>query len=265
MKKYYASLLVFSFFLLECYSISTAQTPLAVADNNIAEKHMSPQLQANAGQWMKHSKGIRFLENKGQMTDMQGKAVNGLLFKASAGSADMYITTWGISYVFFKVETHDSYRASLQNKKNDKHPLHDDSLSGQYCRADMNLVGANIQPENIVREDESDDITDYYIGGLCPDGIKNVHTYGKITIKNIYPGIDWVLFSGKHGAEYDFIIHPGADPSQIKMKYKWADKPAPDPAHVTTNDLNGCPRPGARHDQRPEWLPPTRRTSRPTT
>ncbi len=225
MKKIYASLFIFSFFLLECYSIGTAQTPVEPAVNNNAGKHMSPQIQANAGHWMNHSKGIRFLENKGQMTDMQGNAVNGLLFKASAGSADMYITTWGISYVFFQVETHNSLRASLQNK-NEKHPLHDDSLSGQYCRADMNLVGANIQPENIVREDESEDITDYYIGGLCPDGIKNVHTYGKITIKNIYPGIDWVLFSGKHGVEYDFIIHPGADPSQIKMKYKWADKPA---------------------------------------
>jgi len=52
-----------------------------------------------------------------------------------------------------------------------------------------------------------------------------VHSYGKVTVKNIYPGIDWVLHTGKQGLKYDFVVHPGADPSLIKLKYKWTDTP----------------------------------------
>ena len=41
----------------------------------------------------------------------------------------------------------------------------------------------------------------------------NVQTWQKITIKSIYPGIDWVIYSDEEkGLKYDFVVHPGADP-----------------------------------------------------
>jgi len=179
-------------------------------------------LRAKATQWMSNTGGLRFLENKGQMMDMQRKPVPNVLYEASSRGMDVYVTTSGLSYVFVKLEKH---------KKNNSSPVqfkfkqNDDSIIETYCRADMQLVGADIRKENIVKEGESIDRTDYYYGGICPDGILGVHNYQKITIKNIYPGIDWVLHTGKKGLKYDFIVHPGADPSQIKLKYKWTDKP----------------------------------------
>jgi len=179
-------------------------------------------LKAEVSQWMSSNRSIRFLENKGQMADMQGKPINSLLFKASARGADMYITTSGLSYVFVKMEHHKKAEKSIVPNK-----LHadNDSITEQYCRADMELVGADIRKENIIKEGESYDRTDYYLGGICPDGIMNVHSYEKLTIKNIYPGIDWVLHTGPKGLKYDFIVHHGADPSLIRLKYKYADKP----------------------------------------
>lgn len=179
-------------------------------------------LRAKATQWMSNTGGLRFLENKGQMMDMQRKPVPNVLYEASSRGMDVYVTTSGLSYVFVKLEKH---------KKNNSSPVqfkfkqNDDSITETYCRADMQLVGADIRKENIIKEDESENRTDYYYGGICPDGILNVHSYEKVTIKNIYPGIDWVLHSEKNGLKYDFIVHPGADPSQIKLKYKWTDKP----------------------------------------
>jgi len=181
-------------------------------------------LHTKVSQWMRNTRGIRFLENKGQMMDMQRKAVNNVLFKAGAGGVDVYVTTEGLSYVFTKMEKHKKAGKSAMQNKFARHG-EDDSLTIQYCRADMELVGADIRKENIVKEGESENRTDYYYGDICPNGILGVHSYGKVTIKNIYPGIDWVLHTGKNGLKYDFVVHPGADPSLIRLKYKWTDKP----------------------------------------
>ena len=41
----------------------------------------------------------------------------------------------------------------------------------------------------------------------------------KIIYQNIYPNIDWVLYTQNQQMEYDFIIHPNANPADIKIKY----------------------------------------------
>lgn len=60
---------------------------------------------------------------------------------------------------------------------------------------------------------------DYHTYGLLPGKASG---YGKITYKDLYPGIDVVYHftdTDKPGFEYSIIVHPGADPSQISMKY----------------------------------------------
>ena len=116
--------------------------------------------------------------------------------------------------------------------------IHPDSYrdSGSFLqtyRIDMELVGANPHAE-IISEGKSEDFTNYY----QPDLIQT-HSYQKIIYKNIYPGIDWVIYLAKdieteeptndnstlkinHSKlfKYDFIVHPGADPALIRLKYK---------------------------------------------
>ena len=46
---------------------------------------------------------VRFAENNGQLTDMQGNLVPFVLFKASAPGLDLYVTDKGLTYSFFKV------------------------------------------------------------------------------------------------------------------------------------------------------------------
>ena len=83
----------------------------------------------------------------------------------------------------------------------------------------MELKNADIKKENIVTEKMSTDFSQYFFAH-CPQGISDVHTYEKITIREIYPNIDWVLYnSNDKGFKYDFILHPGADAKQIQMIY----------------------------------------------
>jgi hypothetical protein len=40
----------------------------------------------------------------------------------------------------------------------------------------------------------------------------------------VYPGIDVRYYTDKGSLKYDFIVHPGADPSDIVLRYSGADK-----------------------------------------
>jgi hypothetical protein len=203
------------YLLLFCFSLTAnAQNKPSIKTN--------PALTANVEQWMENSGNLRFLENKGQMADVNGKTDHNLLLKVSGNGMDVYITTKGISYVFTEVKEHEKKnKLSLDSEFN----VMNDSITMKYCRADMDLVGATISKENILKEGKSDDFENYYLS-QCPKGALNVHSYQKITIKNIYPDIDWELFTNSNtGIKYNFVVHPGADASQIKLKYKWTDQP----------------------------------------
>ena len=191
-----------------------------------------------------NSAAIGFTENKGQIADQNGKAVEGILFKLPGNGVDMYVTETGISYLFMKPEEKGVANQASQI---------------QFCRTDMVLQGASIKKENIITEFPKEGERNYFYAH-CPQGITGVKTFGKIIVKNIYPGIDCALYTsplpvqqagpprfdklsagslqrrgegsrtnslpfgeGWGGVKYDFIVSPGADLSAIKLQYKWAD------------------------------------------
>lgn len=125
-----------------------------------------------------------FIENKGQLCDVNYQPAPYLLFKLQQPGTDVYITDWGLSYVFHYSEENPQNSAAGDK---DKFKLPDEKfkpkdLITHYCRADMELVGADIRKENIVKEYESSDYFNYYLS-QCPDGVMEVRNYGKLTIK----------------------------------------------------------------------------------
>ncbi|MCX6230247.1 MAG: SBBP repeat-containing protein [Bacteroidetes bacterium] len=171
---------------------------------------------------------LEFIENKGQFTNTEGKPADNVFFKASYGNCDIYITDKGLSYVFVKIEEEKDENEELKDKeskfgKSNK----EENEKATYYRMDMNLEGAHISKENITKDDESKQGHHNYFYAHCPEGIYNVKGYRKITIKNIYNGIDWVIYtntgSKDHALKYDFIVHPQADYTDIKIKFTNAD------------------------------------------
>ncbi len=163
-----------------------------------------------------------FTENKGQMADMSGNPVPNVLFKTNIDGTDLYVTTSGITYMFLRpLEEKDASEAETAKlEKEILEQANDAPSKMEWVRVDMNLQGANISAQNLIKENIiSEGRVDYYLGH-CPNGIFDVKTYGKVTIPNIYPGIDWVFHSSAtHGVKYDFVVHPGANPDNIKMQY----------------------------------------------
>ncbi|MBI2270610.1 MAG: SBBP repeat-containing protein [Bacteroidetes bacterium] len=180
-------------------------------------EHLAPiEIKSQVEQWI-GSQPVEFLENKGQITDMSYNPVPFVLFKAEARGLDMYITEKGLTYVFLEVEEDELEKEHGDSPERDA--KHKKNLV-KWARVDMDLKGARIRKENIVTEGASDWVKHFYLGH-CPEGIRDVHAYKKITIKNVYPDIDWVLYnSNERGFKYDFIVHPGADPEQISLLYR---------------------------------------------
>lgn len=146
------------------------------------------------------SKPLCFIENKGQLTDAKGKAVSGIQYELSTAGMNLYMGNGALHYQFRKV-----------SEQGDK------PLINSYMM-NVSLVGANKN----ARVEVSDALSyyeQYYTAGA--NGV-TAHAYGKITYKDVYPGIDWVLYVKNGTVEYDFVVQPGADASQIKLKYDGA-------------------------------------------
>jgi len=58
----------------------------------------------------------------------------------------------------------------------------------------------------------------YFMGKDTSSWHTGVSSFTKVRYKNLYPGIDLIVYTSKRGAiEYDFIVSPGADPSKIRL------------------------------------------------
>ena len=88
----------------------------------------------------------------------------------------------------------------------------------------LNLVGANPHAR-IVGVEKLGSKSNYFIGNDPKKWRTNVPNYAKVLVKEVYPGIDQVFY-GKGsearsqesgGLEFDFIVHPGADPKAIRL------------------------------------------------
>ncbi|MFO0434223.1 MAG: SBBP repeat-containing protein, partial [Sphingobacteriaceae bacterium] len=137
----------------------------------------------------------------------------------------VYITEKGLTYVFTKTETQiEGENASEKQELTNQQQVNGNRYKTEMAWVNVILKNATINRDNIIKEGRSEEHFNYFYGH-CPDGLNNVFEYDKITIKNIYPNIDWVIYnSTKNGFKYDFIVHPGADPGLIKLIYD-SEKP----------------------------------------
>ncbi len=106
-----------------------------------------------------------------------------------------------------------------------------------FHRVDIELDGCN--PGAVMEaEGKSAAYYNYLTAGTPKGGVSNVHSYTKVTYKNIYPHIDLEFFASPPGknvsaangktktsaVEYNFIVHPGGNPADIRLAYKGANK-----------------------------------------
>ena len=67
--------------------------------------------------------------------------------------------------------------------------------------------------------------TTYHLGKDSARWFENIPSHAKIERTNLYPGIDFILYGAAGELEYDLIVHPGADPCQVRLEVTggWLD------------------------------------------
>lgn len=144
---------------------------------------------------------LYFIENKGQIKDQYGEQRPEIDFKLKSNGLGIFIGSGHMHYQWTK----------------NKNTAADDVMIESY-RLDIELVGANTNIQPITLQ-ASGYFENYYLSNL--DGVQ-AYAYSKVVYKNIYNNIDWVLYVQDGGLKYDFIVHPGGNANDIKIKYNGA-------------------------------------------
>jgi uncharacterized repeat protein (TIGR01451 family) len=95
--------------------------------------------------------------------------------------------------------------------------------SGAIKEGVVRMTWQNANPESIYGEDLQTGQVNYLNRDEKSLNITGVPTFGKITYKNLYPGIDLIHYSAKGELEHDLRVAPGADPSAITLGFEGTD------------------------------------------
>jgi len=153
----------------------------------------------------------RFIENKGQFDGRNFNGSEQTLFAVDQGAFQIYFSKNGLTYCIEKKE----------KNRNRKEGSHEPKVKYYRTIVQTQWVGANKNTKII----PINKCNDYYSYSFYDDGrvvnINHIPGYKKIVYKELYPNIDVeYVFHPKEGIKYALILHPGADPSQIRIQYK---------------------------------------------
>jgi gliding motility-associated-like protein len=166
-----------------------------------------------------------FLKNYGQVKDIGNKPVSFVYFQSNLYGQQVFVTNYGISILFSRIINTSKKVADITDIRIKGNPdIADTSqqVSYELERVDISLQNAKILPQKITTKTRfnSPEFNLY----LSKSTIERQNLINELLVKDVYPGIDWKIYikeeEGKSACmKYDFIIHPGADPSLIKIKY----------------------------------------------
>jgi len=190
----------------------------------------------------KQSNTCAFIENKGQIIDQNNQPNPSVKYIYNGGSMKLQLRNNSFSYEVLRSERLPRKRllpASLL--KDRRYKGLNDSIVWYSHRVDVTLVNANLHPEIIATEAQTE-VLNYYTTGTPEEGVTNVHQYGKVTYKEIYPNIDLEFTTSTNAAhpfKYNFIVHPGGDVSSIRLHYEGADATALDQGSILIRTTQG--------------------------
>ena len=67
-------------------------------------------------------------------------------------------------------------------------------------------------------------VSNYFLGSDSTAWLRDVPHYSKMSVAGVYDGIDLVFYTNGASLEYDFVVAPGADPTQIQLAFDGTER-----------------------------------------
>ena len=162
-----------------------------------------------------------FIENKGQW-------IPEVKFLSSLPGCNIWVTDNDIVFDYYQNDCSPEPKCftkinhDLDFKDKGKN-LQKRAVLSQVIKMHFENSNFNINGRNISGCNKLNSYNNYLIGSDISKWVTNVSHYREVKIDNIYDGIDMRLYFQQNQFRYDFIVHPGADMSEIKIYFDGAD------------------------------------------
>lgn len=154
------------------------------------------------------STGVVFVPNSGQFHES-------VSFRADLGRSVLWFTHQAVYFQMFENNSETTKRQLSPHLEFDADEI---SSTANYRLIRLETVDANSSPV-VVAEGNAAGVYNYLIGSDPQNWITGVAGSNQIRYQEVYPGIDMVFRNSDGKLEYDFILQPGADPGDIRLRY----------------------------------------------
>lgn len=157
---------------------------------------------------------LYFMENKGQVRLPDGSEADEVLYTVTTESLSIFIFRNGISY---QVLSHAKNSNNKRVASDQVWPQQEETAlmpSKEVHRFEMRFMETS-SSATVIAQDPAPYYENYYLNNTA---ITHVRSFSAITIRELYPGIDWVIYLREGVLKYDLIVHPGADPEKIRWE-----------------------------------------------
>jgi len=163
------------------------------------------------------SRNLRFIENKNQW-DSKVK------FAAEVDGGMLFVEKNCLTFNLFNPAdvSHSNAHHNTRNKKS-SNPI-------RFHAYQVEFLSCN--DAKLIPSEKDYDYLNYFIGNDKSKWASDVRKYAFLEYNNLYNKIDLKIYSQKKFLKYDFIVKPNANPSDIKLKYKYVDKLAIKNGHL---------------------------------
>jgi hypothetical protein len=162
-----------------------------------------------------YSRALAFTQNDGQF----GEETR---FRAEAGGATIFLCDNEVAYLFSR-DTDELLDDGITGARELPHKFNRPRYKKEFTMLKAHFIGANEDVE-VIGEELLSQYNNYFLGNDPAEWRTDVPNYESITYRNIYPGIDLKYYGDGKSLKYDFIVHPGADPSSIEIHYEGAEE-----------------------------------------
>ncbi|MCU0359615.1 MAG: SBBP repeat-containing protein [Bacteroidia bacterium] len=156
----------------------------------------------------KNTTRATFTQNNKLVWDSKGNYHSEVRYYMDDINFQLFLLETGLAYQFTNIYENEKDCKNLKSGASNINRT-------ETFRIDIELIGANPNPivshANAVPENDKFALP-YH---------KDINSYRKVTYHEIYPGIDWVIYTKDEQVKYDFIVKPGADPSLIRIRYNY--------------------------------------------